>query len=478
MNAQLVFDKIPQLKQLVLGWGCAAEKCVRCTYCDELIDGKEEKDKRTQRSHGGPIVADRVLLYAFHVRPPLSFTPRKLDEFHVLGFMNSSQKTAQTELDGCNISRDLQRRLSRISSIIHIHRDAKKAKLFMALFTLHTHTVTTTCYNILQEDVKLTKEMGLDSYRFSISWSRILPKGTLLGGVNPEEIKYYNNLINELLKNGIRPFVTLFHWDVPQALEDAYGGFQDHEIVNDFKDFASICFEEFGDRVEHWITLNEPWSFSSMGYTFGRHAPGRCSSWYGCTVGDSSTEPYTVTHNLILAHAEVVKPYKEKFQATQKGEIGITLNSMWYEPYSKSHHDKEAANSNMDPLVYGDYPFIMRALVRERLPYFTHTQSEMIKGSYDFIGINYYTSRYAQHDPVVQDHSPGSSYEDQYVRQLRTAEIDEDLPLEQAREDPHRQDYLAVHFAQLLEAIREGVRVKGHFTWSLTNNFEWDKGYT
>ncbi|KAJ8476403.1 hypothetical protein OPV22_020130 [Ensete ventricosum] len=388
----------------------------------------------------------------------------------------------------------------------------------------------TDSYNKYKEDVKLTKEMGLDSYRFSISWSRILPKGTLLGGVNPEGIKYYNNLIDELLKNGIRPFVTLFHWDVPQALEDAYGGFRDHEIVNDFKDFASICFEEFGDRVKHWITVNEPWSFSSMGYAFGRHAPGRCSSWYGCTIGDSSTEPYTVTHNLILAHAQVVKLYKEKFQATQKGEIGITLNSMWYEPHSKSHHDKEAANRAiefmfgwyMDPLVYGDYPFIMRALVRERLPYFTPAESEMIKGSYDFIGINYYTSRYAQHDSIVQDHSPGSSYEDQYVQQLDekngipigplngswvnvyphgmkelllytkkrynnpkiyitengTAEIDKDLPLEQAREDPHRQDYLDVHFAQVLEAIREGVRVKGHFTWSLTDNFEWDKGYT
>ncbi|XP_038987027.1 furostanol glycoside 26-O-beta-glucosidase-like [Phoenix dactylifera] len=391
------------------------------------------------------------------------------------------------------------------------------------------------------------KDIGMDSYRFSISWSRILPKGKLKDGVNPEGIKYYNDLINELIKNGIKPFVTLFHWDVPQALEDAYQGFLSIEIVNDFKDFANICFEKFGDRVKYWITLNEPWSFSSLGYSLGEQAPGRSS--LGSSEGDSMKEPYIVAHHLILSHATAARLYKNQFQAEQQGEVGITLVSMWFEPYSKLYQDKEAANRAiefmlgwyMDPLVYGDYPFNMRALVGERLPFFTSEQSEMIKESYDFIGINYYTSRYAKSVSISQNYSPTISINDSYAEQFvmsidstcpiiilffiaetkddgvpigqldgtwiyvyphgiknlllytkrrykdpkiyitenGTCEPDNSiLTLKQARDDPHRINYLSVHLAQIREAIQEGVLVKGYFAWSLTDNFEWDKGYT
>ncbi|KHN06221.1 Non-cyanogenic beta-glucosidase [Glycine soja] len=116
-----------------------------------------------------------------------------------------------------------------------------------------------------QEDVKTVKDMNLDSYRFSISWSRILPKGKLSGGINQEGIDYYNNLINELVANGIQPLVTLFHWDLPQSLENEYGGFLSPRIVKDFQDYAELCFKEFGDRVKYWVTLNEPWSYSQYG---------------------------------------------------------------------------------------------------------------------------------------------------------------------------------------------------------------------
>ncbi|THU46630.1 hypothetical protein C4D60_Mb09t06950 [Musa balbisiana] len=191
--------------------------------------------------------------------------------------------------------------------------------------------VATDSYRRYKDDIEIMKNMGMDSYRFSISWSRILPKGTLEGGINQQGIKYYNDLINELLKNGIKPYVTLFHWDVPQALEDAYGGFLSSKIV-----------------VKHWITLNEPWSFSSMGYSLGKHAPGRCSQLLGCPVGDSLKEPYIVTHNLILAHAAAANLYKKEFKAIQEGEVGITLVSMWFEPYSTSHQDVEAANRAID----------------------------------------------------------------------------------------------------------------------------------
>ncbi|GMN57296.1 hypothetical protein TIFTF001_026410 [Ficus carica] len=157
--------------------------------------------------------------------------------------------------------------------------------------------VATDEYHRYKEDVGLMKDMNVDAYRFSISWSRLLPNGKLSGGVNKEGIKYYNNLIDALLANGLKPFVTLFHWDLPQTLEDEYGGFLSPHIVNHFKDYAELCYKEFGDRVKHWITLNEPYSYSNGGYAIGTLAPGRCSEWQNlnCTGGDSGTEPYLIS---------------------------------------------------------------------------------------------------------------------------------------------------------------------------------------
>ncbi|XP_021832728.1 cyanogenic beta-glucosidase-like, partial [Prunus avium] len=188
--------------------------------------------------------------------------------------------------------------------------------------------ITVDQYHRYKEDVGIMKNMGWDAYRFSISWSRLLPNGKLSGGVNKEGIKYYNNLINELLRNGLTPFVTLFHWDLPQTLEDEYGGFLSPHIVNHFQDYAELCYKEFGDRVKHWSTVNEPYTFSNNGYALGSLAPGRCSTWQqlNCTGGDSSTEPYLVTHHQLLAHAAAVKLYKNRYQASQNGVIGITLN--------------------------------------------------------------------------------------------------------------------------------------------------------
>ncbi|KAJ4838932.1 Beta-glucosidase 12 [Turnera subulata] len=241
-------------------------------------------------------------------------------------------------------------------------------------------------YHRYKEDVQIMKEMGLDAYRFSISWSRILPR--------------------------IKPFVTLFHWDLPQSLEDEYGGFLSSNIVNDFRDYADICFKEFGDRVKHWITLNEPWSYSNYGYADGSFAPGRCSNWQqlNCTNGDSGIEPYIVTHNQLLAHASAVKLYKEKYQVIQKGMIGITLVSHWFVPYSNTNYHQDAAERAldfmlgwfMDPLTYGEYPQSMRGLVGNRLPKFSEEQSKLLKGSFDFLGLNYYTANYAAH---VTDHN-------------------------------------------------------------------------
>ncbi|KAA8549583.1 hypothetical protein F0562_001399 [Nyssa sinensis] len=343
-------------------------------------------------------------------------------------------------------------------------------------------------YHRYKEDVGIAKEIGLDAYRFSISWSRVLPRGKLSGGVNKEGIKYYNNLINELLAKGLVPFITLFHWDLPQALEDEYGGFLSPQIVSDYRDYVELCFKKFGDRVKHWITLNEPHSYSSGGYATGTLAPGRCSSWQelNCTGGDSAIEPYLVTHFQLLAHSAAVKLYKEKYQESQKGEIGIALVVTWMIPYSNATHNRNAATRVldftfgwfMDPLTTGDYPHTMRSLVGNRLPKFTKEQSKMLKGSFDFIGLNYYTTNYAAYAPN------SNSAHLSYTTDSRTnlTGIDEannaTLPLKDALNDTARINYHYRHLSYIRQAIEEGANVTGYFAWSLLDNFEWFAGYT
>ncbi|KAM1115670.1 hypothetical protein TB2_006194 [Malus domestica] len=390
-------------------------------------------------------------------------------------------------------------------------------------------------YHRYKEDVRIMKDMGMDAYRFSISWSRVLPNGTLSGGVNTKGIEYYNNLIDELLDNGLKPFVTIFHWDVPQTLEDEYGGFLSSRIVDHFKDYAELCFKYFGDRVKHWITVNEPYTFTTNGYATGKHAPGRCSAWQNlnCTDGNSATEPYLVTHHQLLAHGAAVKLYKDKYQECQNGVIGITLVSPWFEPSSKAKHDIDAAFRSldfvfgwqvyMDPLTNGDYPHSMRSLVKERLPKFTDEESKLINGSFDFIGVNYYTARYAS--KLLQNSSEPASYLSDpcvnitaernnksiglqagsdwlyvypkgihdlvvytmkkyndpfiYITENGIDEVnDPNLPLEEALNDIARIDYYREHLCYLQAAIKKGVKVKGYFAWSVLDNFEWNDGYT
>ncbi|XP_023516689.1 furcatin hydrolase-like [Cucurbita pepo subsp. pepo] len=260
-------------------------------------------------------------------------------------------------------------------------------------------------------------KIGFNVYRFSIAWSRIFPTGKLSGGVNQQGIDYYHSLIDELHANKIKPYVTLFHWDVPQDLETEYGGFLNSQIVDDFRDFAEFCFKEFGEKVKHWITLNEPVMFTFKSYVIGEYAPGRGAEWDPSRylAGNSGTEPYIVGHNLILAHAAAANLYKNKYKEDQKGEIGITLTSTWYVPYSDSEEDNKARDRAYDfslgwmlhPLVYGDYPVNMLA-VGNRLPKFTDEERTLITNSFDFLGLNYYTANYAKDNP--NDVHPEPSY--------------------------------------------------------------------
>ncbi|KAJ8770874.1 hypothetical protein K2173_021789 [Erythroxylum novogranatense] len=378
------------------------------------------------------------------------------------------------------------------------------------------------------------ENMGLDAFRFSISWARILPKGKASGGVNKEGIQFYNNLINELLANGIKPFVALFHWDLPQALEDEYGGFLNAKIVEDFRNYSDICFKEFGDRVKNWLTINEPTTFTLQGYATGVQAPGRCTPLpprtANCTEGDSGTEPYIVGHNILLAHAAAVKLYREQYQKTQQGQIALTLVSDWFVPKTDSEADKIAAERMvnftlgwfLEPLTFGDYPGTMKSLVGERLPKFTEEQSNMVKGSFDFLGMNYYTAMFAADNPTNYSKSSyltdsrveisfdrngepigrqaGSFWLHYYPTGLKnlllhakkyyspsTIYITENgvdeinnttLPLEQQLADEWRIDYHFSHLTSVQEAIKEGVNVKGYFAWTLLDVFEWASGFT
>lgn len=393
--------------------------------------------------------------------------------------------------------------------------------------------VATNSYYMFQDDVRAAKLMSLDTYRISLSWPRLLPNGRVSGGVNPDGVRFYNELIDEILSQGLHPCVTIFHWEVPQHLEDLYGGFLSPRIVEDFVNFADLAFKLFGDRVTTWITLNEPLSFSESGYALGLLAPGRCSFWYdsNCTGGDAGTEPYIVTHHQLLAHAAAYRLYKAKYAEVQNGRVGITLVTHWFLPYD-AKNTSQAPNVALEfefgwfmrPITYGDYPPIMKERVQGRLPRFTSQEKKLLKGSYDFLGLNYYTGQFAHFFPLGYV-PPYPSYETDGVNRTMTdingtylgggPEYDhiwvQLYPLglfsilEHIREeygnptvfitengmctnaslhpyrtlnDTERVTYMAEHVCCLQNAMTKGSKVEGMIFWSLVDNFEWYAGYT
>jgi beta-glucosidase/6-phospho-beta-glucosidase/beta-galactosidase len=253
----------------------------------------------------------------------------------------------------------------------------------------------------------------LDFYRFSISWSRILPTGEL-SSKNQLGIDYYNRLINMLLEHGVEPLVTIYHWDLPSTIQ-AQGGWESAVVVDYFKTFADVVFEEFGDRVKNWITLNEVAVYCINGYGNGGMAP---------LLNHAGTGEYLCAHHSLLAHAEAFHLYKEKYFDRFHGRVGITLNSDFYISRDGDNADSirdQAMQFSlgwyMHPLTKGNYPQIMidniarfsaaEGLPQSRLPVFTPAQVERVKGTTEFMGLNYYTSRLAH---IPSEPSPDPSW--------------------------------------------------------------------
>jgi beta-glucosidase len=352
-------------------------------------------------------------------------------------------------------------------------------------------------YHRYRDDIALMRELGLDAFRFSIAWPRILPEGR--GKVNQKGLDFYDKLVDELHASGIAPFVTLFHWDTPQAVEDQ-GGWPSRETVDAFEEYVEVVAGRLGDRVGHWITHNEPWVVSWVGHGWGHHAPGRTSD----------ADALATAHNLLLSHGRAVEILRRLSPGSQ---VGITLNLDFPYPQSQEPEDVRAARwvdglHNrwfLDPLFRGSYPDDMAEAWAEHLPEVRDGDLETISTPIDFLGVNNYTS------PLVAAGENGSP--SRIVRRLEVDRTDmgwEVVPdglrdlLVRLRDDytppaiyvtengaafpdvrshdgsvhdPERQAYLEGYLDACAGAIAEGVPLRGYFAWSLLDNFEWAWGY-
>ncbi|WCJ38918.1 beta glucosidase 42 [Euphorbia peplus] len=375
-------------------------------------------------------------------------------------------------------------------------------------------------YHRYKEDIELIAKLGFDAYRFSLSWSRIFPDGS--GKVNDEGVAFYNNVINALLEKGITPYITLYHWDLPLHLQESIGGWTNKEIVKYFGMYADTCFAKFGDRVKKWITLNEPLQTAINGHDIGIFAPGKSKN--------SETEPYLASHHQILAHATAFSIYQSKYKEIQGGQVGLVVDCEWAEPNSDEIEDKKAAIRRLEfqlgwylhPIYYGDYPEVMRDILGHRLPKFSEEEKQLLSNSIDFIGLNHYTTRFIKNakespedsfyykaqtmvrlaeweggEPIGERAASewlyvcpwglrkvlnyvAQQYKDTpiYVTENGMDDEESDAPLNEMLDDKLRVQYFKGYLASVAQAIKDGVDVRGHFAWSLLDNFEWAQGYT
>jgi beta-glucosidase len=353
-------------------------------------------------------------------------------------------------------------------------------------------------YNRYREDIALMSRLGLDAFRFSIAWPRIVPDGR--GPANVAGLDYYDELVDELLAAGIEPFVTLYHWDLPQALEER-GGWPARETVDAFAEYVELVVGRLGDRVSNWITQCEPWVVSWLGYGLGQHAPGRTDE----------ADALAAAHNVLLAHGRAAQVLRA---ASSAAKVGITIDLVCFHPLSDSPEDAAAVARMdgfrnrwiLDPVLRGAYPEDMLAQFEHALPRIEHGDLETIAAPLDFLGVNYYTRTVVQADrsnggdpiTVTSEDTERTGmgweiYPDGLVELLVRLNDEYELPPLYVTEngaafpdtrvngsvhDPQRISYVERHVDAIRRAVDRGVPVHGYFLWSLLDNFEWAQGYS
>jgi beta-glucosidase len=348
-------------------------------------------------------------------------------------------------------------------------------------------------YHRFEQDIALMQRIGLQAYRFSTAWARVLPLRR--GRINPPGLDFYDRLVDALWAAGIEPFVTLYHWDLPQALQDE-GGWENRDTCGAFADYAALMVKRLGDRIRRWTTFNEPGVVAFEGYLMGDHAPG---------IQDPG-RAYQVAHNLLVAHGLATQAIRS---AGRGLEVGLVLNLWPQEAASADPADLAAAEAAwqrgealfLDAVFDGHYPVAAYDLVDSNMPAMRAGDMALIAQDLDFLGINYYSRN------VVGAHGnldtvPGSQYTDMgwevcapalrrllnrlhrdyrlppiYITENGAAFADAVAPDGKVH-DLQRLDYLKQHFIQTGLAMQDGVDVRGYFPWSLTDNFEWAYGFS
>jgi beta-glucosidase len=355
-------------------------------------------------------------------------------------------------------------------------------------------------YRRWREDIGLMRELGLNAYRFSVSWSRVLPEGR--GRVNQAGLDFYSRLVDGLLEAGITPMATLYHWDLPAALDDR-GGWLNPDIADWFADYGSVLYRALDGRVRHWATINEPWVITDGGYLHGALAPGHRSRF----------EAPIASHQLMRAHGRAVQAYR----AEGRHAIGLVVNIEPKYPATQSQADLAACNRDhaymnrqyLDPALLGTYPQELREIFGDAWPEWPDEDMALIRQPLDFLGLNWYTRGVVRHDDT---HYPlkasrvqqkGATYTDVgwevypqgltdtlvwmkqrygdlpiYITENGAAFYDPPVAQDGAIHDPLRVAYLRSHLKAAHAAIEQGVDLRGYFAWSLLDNLEWSLGYS
>jgi len=355
-------------------------------------------------------------------------------------------------------------------------------------------------YRRYLDDVALMQSLGTNAYRFSVAWGRVMPRGR--HAVNPPGLDFYERLVDALLARGIEPMVTLYHWDLPAALDDL-GGWLNPDIAGWFAEYATVVFRRLDDRVKLWTTINEPWVITDGGYLHGTLAPGHRSHF----------EAPIASHHLLRAHAEAVKAYR----AEGRHRVGVVVNLEPKYPASADPADQAATmradtymnRQYLDPLLLGRYPDGMGEIFGEAWPRWPDDDLALMRQPIDFLGVNYYTRGLTRFDPhawplrAAPERRPRATYTETgwevfapaltdvlvwvkerygglpiYVTENGAAFFDPPCLESDGLADPLRVDYLRRHLAALHAALERGVDVRGYFVWSLLDNFEWAHGYT